>query len=176
MKRLLWELRILQARSGWWPLPVVAGLFSAVFYLLMILPAQSDFERASQHHVALVARQAATPAQAKMADAESAMLQSLPSYRTLPQSLSAIFATAREMDVILDMGDYRYIRNHGESFGRYQVELPVIADYPTLRALVVRLMNQMPYASLDDISLMREAADTEVVEARLRLTLFLVEK
>jgi hypothetical protein len=167
---------MLPERPGWWLLTLAASLFAAFFSLMGVLGAQRNLELARQHYAEHAARQHETPVQADAGSVATAMLKSLPSHRTLPQSLSAIFAMAREMDVILDMGDYRYIRNHGEAFGRYQVELPVISDYPTVRALVARLMNDMPYVALDDISFTREAADSEVVEARIRLTIFLAEQ
>lgn len=176
MKRFLWQLRMLSEWTGWWMVAAAAGALAAAFWGLMVLPAQHKLELSRLHYAELASRQYQRPAAADGSAQVPAVLRSLPSYRSLPQALSTIFATAREMDVILDIGDYRYIHNQGEAFGRYQIEVPVIADYPTVRALVARLMNDMPYAALDDFSLMRESIDSDGVEARIKLTLFLAER
>lgn len=176
MKRILWQLRMLSEWTGWWVLAVIAAFLAAVFWFFMVIPAQQNLELSRSHYAELASRQYEKPVAADASPQVSAVLRSLPSYRGLPQSLSSVFATAREMDVILDIGDYRYVHNHGEAFGRYQIELPVIADYPTIRALVAKLMNDMPYAALDDLSLMREDIDSDLVDARIRLTLFLAEQ
>lgn len=180
MKRLSWALaRWLEVR-GRWQLPVfVAFVFMAVFYFSAIIPAQHQLARAQRHHADLSVRKTLYLTAAHAAEATAdipAIIQSLPSYRTVPQALSRIFSLAKDLDVALDIGDYRYHRNRGEMFGRYQIELPLVTDYPTLRVLIARLMNDMPFAAIDDISLVREDVESDVVEARLRITLFLSER
>jgi hypothetical protein len=174
MKALMWRLRILFARPGWWMATLLAALFAMVFTLAAVKPAQQVLVTAQARYKAagISEKPAVTPEAAPPPSLQAA----LPSYRQLPQILSTIFATARDMEVMLDMGDYHYSHNRNENYGSYQIELPMIAEYATIRALVARLMNAMPYAALDDISLTREAVDSEIVEARIRLTLYLTEQ
>lgn len=180
MKALSWELaRWLEVRGRWQLPALIAFVALAAFYFAAIIPAQQQFTRLQRDYSDLSSRKSAALASMDAAKAKAeipAVIQSLPSYRTVPQLLSTIFSLAKELDVVLEIGDYRYHRNRGEMFGRYQIELPLVTDYPTLRVLVARMMNEMPYAAIEDISLVREDVESDVLEARLRITLFLSER
>ena len=176
MKRIAWEATRLLEAPGWWLAPIAALLFVAAYYALAISPALEQRSMALNRH-AMLAHAARKPAAiAKKPAADGIVFASLPSHRTLPQWLAAMFTTARELDVVLDVGDYRYIRNRDEPYGRYRIELPVYADYATVRRFTARLMNDMPFAVLEDIRLTRDDVDSDIVEAHLRLTLFLSER
>jgi hypothetical protein len=177
MKRLAWEASRLLEAGGWWLAPIVALLFAAAGYALAIAPALEQRAMAFNRHAMLEVQAARKPAMSEhKAVADGIELAALPSHRTLPKWLAAIFTTAKDLDVVLDVGDYRYIHNRGEPYGRYQVELPVYADYATVRRFTARLMNDMPFAVLEDIRLTRDEVDSDIVEAHLRLTLFLAER
>lgn len=177
MKRAMWEATRLLEASGWWLAPIAALVFGAAYYALAISPALDQQTLARQRHARLESQAARKPAMIeKKTAAGGIVFASLPSHRTLPQWLAAMFTTARELDVVLDMGDYRYIRNRDDAYGRYQIELPVYADYATVRRFTARLMNDMPFAVLEDIRLTRDDVDSDIVEAHLRLTLFLSER
>lgn len=176
MKRIAWEASRLLESSGWWLAPIAALLFVVAFYAFAISPALEQRVMALNRHAALES-QARKPAMIeKKAAMDGIVFASLPSHRTLPQWLATMFTTAKELDVVLDVGDYRYIRSREEPYGRYQIELPVYADYATVRRFTARLMNDMPFAVLDDIRLTRDEVDSDIVEAHLRLTLFLSER
>jgi len=176
MKRIVWEATRLLEAPGWWLAPIAALLFVAAYYALAISPALEQRSMALNRHAAL-AHAARKPAMIeKKAVTGGIVLASLPSHRTLPQWLAGMFTTAKELDVVLDVGDYRYIRNRGEPYGRYRIELPVYADYATVRRFTARLMNDMPFAVLEDIRLTRDDVDSDIVEAHLRITLFLSER
>lgn len=177
MKRVAWEASRLLESSGWWLAPIVALLFVVGYYVLAISPALEQRTIALNRHAMLESHAARNPATIeKKTAADGIVFASLPSHRTLPQWLATMFTTAKELDVVLDVGDYRYIRNREEPYGRYQIELPVYADYATVRRFTARLMNDMPFAVLDDIRLTRDEVDSDIVEAHLRLTLFLSER
>lgn len=177
MKRIAWEASRLLEGSGWWLAPIVALLFVAGYYVLAIFPALEQRTTALNRHAMLESHSARKPAMIEMKTAaDGIVFASLPSHRTLPQWLATMFATAKQLDVVLDVGDYRYIRSREEPYGRYQIELPVYADYATVRRFTARLMNDMPFAVLDDIRLTRDDVDSDIVEAHLRLTLFLSER
>lgn len=177
MKRIAWEATRLLEASGWWLAPVTALLFVVAYYVLVISPALEQRAMAINRYATLESHSARKPAMIeKKTAADGIVFASLPSHRTLPQWLAAMFTTAKELDVVLDVGDYRYIRNREEPYGRYQIELPVYADYATVRRFTARLMNDMPFAVLEDIRLTRDGVDSDIVEAHLRLTLFLSER
>jgi len=176
MKRLVWEAgRLLEAR-GWWVAPVVALLFAATGYMLKIAPALELRTIAANRYAMLEAQTTRTPMVVHQNTAIDLAFTELPSHRTLPKWLAAMFTRAKELGVVLDVGDYRYIRNREEPYGRYEVELPMYADYATVRRFTARLMNDMPFAALEDLRMARDEVDSDIVEAHLRLTLFLAER
>lgn len=178
MKRFAWEAMRLLERPGWRLMSMVAVLFAVSYYGIAVVPALEKQAAAIRQHAKLEShafRHPEADAVSSGKNATASLVSALPSYRTLPRWLAEMFAIARNLDVVLDMGDYRYTRNRDEPFGRYQIELPIYADYATVRSFTARLMNDMPFAVLDDISLTREGGDSEIVEAHLRLTLFLAE-
>ena len=176
MKRIAWEATRLLEAPGWWLAPIAALLFVAAYYALAIHPALEQRTIALNRHDVL-ANAARKPAVIeKKTVTDGIVFASLPSHRTLPRWLAMMFTTAKELDVVLDVGDYRYIRNRDEPYGRYRIELPVYADYATVRRFTARLMNDMPFAVLEDIRLTRDDVNSDIVEAHLRLTLFLSER
>lgn len=95
-----------------------------------------------------------------------------PSQKDVPKWLSLIFTAARDMNVDLEIGQYTYEKERGTLLSRYQIELPVDAPYPTVLALIARLMNEMPFAALDDLAITKELPEDEVAQATLRLSIF----
>lgn len=178
MEKLLWEIRQnLSIRSTALFATVMALLFAVVFTLLSVLPAQKSLSSAQQLY-RLEAEAHALALQQKAASkagAEVFVLPVMPSSQTLPQWLSRMFAIAREEEVVLDIGEYRYSHGKDEPFGRYQIEIPMTADYPTLRVFLARVMNEMPFVSLDDLSISRGMVSDEAVDARIKMTIFLTE-
>ena len=55
---------------------------------------------------------------------------------------------------------------------RYQITLPVKGSYISIRGFLRRVLNDIPSASLDGISLQRQNAGDEILEAQIRLSLF----
>jgi hypothetical protein len=51
--------------------------------------------------------------------------------------------------------------------------VPLHADYPHVHAWLVQVLNQLPNAALDEVSLKRDNAGAPALDAKLRLTLFL---
>ena len=54
--------------------------------------------------------------------------------------------------------------------------MPVRATYPALRTWLAAVLNHSNAIALDELSLQRANADTDVLEARVRLTLFVAER
>lgn len=178
MEKLVWEIRRTLPRPATAMGAVgVAFVFAVIFFLVAVLPAQKERDRArrlyqqeERDQELEMRRQAAS-----QAAGDRLALPIMPSGRTLPQWLSRMFAIARELNVVLDIGEYRYSHGKDEPFGRYQIEVPMNADYPTLRVFLAKVMNEMPFIALDDLSISRGEVSGAVVEARVKMTLFLSE-
>jgi hypothetical protein len=83
--------------------------------------------------------------------------------------LRAIFRIARDQRIALPHGDYVAVRRTDARMTTCDVMLPVRASYPTLRAFVASVLNELPHASLAELRLERAGGDQ--LDARIHLTL-----
>lgn len=89
------------------------------------------------------------------------------------QQLRTIFEIAHRTGLHLNQGEYQQALNQNGNFETYQVQLPVNGGYPAVRQFTEQVLQAIPFASLDDISVKREAVIAQTPEARLRFTLYL---
>ena len=100
-------------------------------------------------------------------------------YSTLPDSSDTLHAVAvlnraaKAGAFTLSHGEYRVTRQGSGPLLRYQITVPLHTDYPHVRAWLVQVLNQLPNAALDEVSLKREDAAAPILDAKLRLTLFM---
>ncbi|MBS1133495.1 MAG: putative secretion system transrane protein 2 [Burkholderiaceae bacterium] len=120
------------------------------------------------------ARRTARPAGAGQADALRALL---PTLDTGTRDLRAVFAAAGRHRVELPKGDYTLSHaEDGSGVARLEVVLPIKERYATIKALLADILNEMPHASLSELRMERSAASANVLEARVRLTLYYRER
>lgn len=101
----------------------------------------------------------------------------LPPLESGTRDLRAVFAAAGRHRVDLPKGDYTLHRSEdGSDLARMDVVLPIKDRYVTIKALVADLLNELPHASLSELKLERSAASSNVLEARIRLTLHYRER
>lgn len=86
--------------------------------------------------------------------------------------IGEIHTAAKKENLVLERGDYRLAEEQGLNLLRYQITLPVKGGYPSIRGFVRRVLRDMPYLALDGISMQRQAAGEEVLEAQIRLSVF----
>jgi hypothetical protein len=93
------------------------------------------------------------------------------------RDLRTVFAAAGRHRVDLPKGDYTLSHaEDGSGVARLEVVLPIKDRYATVKALVADLLTELPHASLSELKLERAAANTELLEARVRLTLYYRER
>lgn len=101
----------------------------------------------------------------------------LPPLETGTRDLRAVFAAAGRHRVDLPKGDYTLHRSEdGSDLARVDVVLPIKDRYLTIKALVADLLHELPHASLSELKLERPAASSNLLEARVRLTLHYRER
>jgi hypothetical protein len=113
----------------------------------------------------------AAPAQS--ADELDAFYAALGPRRYAEQQVRTLFALAAKNGLSLSQGEYKTGYDRNARVSTYQVNLPVKGSYGAIWRFALGALRAIPFASLDDISFRREAIGEPVVEARLRLTLYL---
>jgi len=100
----------------------------------------------------------------------------LPGNTAPAMAIEQIHAAAQERGVLLATGEYKALRDNSVGAGpkvlRYQMVYPLKGTYTQVRAWLGDVMNGLPGLALDDINFRREGVGSEMLEARVRLTLF----
>lgn len=87
--------------------------------------------------------------------------------------LKALFAEAARAGIALSQGDYQRLSDTDGGYQKQQLTLPVRGAYPQIRKFVDTVLEKLPAASLDEISFRRDNVRSPVIEARLKLTIYL---
>jgi hypothetical protein len=95
--------------------------------------------------------------------------------RYAEQQVKTLFALAAKTGLVLSQGEYKAAFEQNGRFHTYQVNLPVKGSYAAIWQFGMLALRAIPFASLDEISFRRDSIGAPLVEARVRLTLYLAE-
>lgn len=173
-----WALQASLDFLGW---PGIAGLgllaFCLVVYLSALLPAQHrlvEMQAQAGNLRAQLAKSKATQMATPAPEVQlSSFYQSFPAHVATPDLLEKLYAAASDSGIALEQGDYRLISRKGDKLERYQITLPVKGSYLQIRKFIGRLLADLPAASLDGVSFLRQKIGDTQVESQLKLTLYL---
>jgi hypothetical protein len=96
-----------------------------------------------------------------------------PLTENVPELLGRINRSAGQHQLVLEKGEYKLSHEPDFRLARYQVTFPVSGDYTQVRGFVNDVLQAVPSASLEELTLKRESIDQPELEARVRFTLFL---
>lgn len=103
----------------------------------------------------------------------AAFQRALGERRYAEQQVRTLFGLASKAGLTLQQGDYRSGYDQGARVHTYQVTLPVRGSYKSVWRFAMMALAAIPFASLDEVSLRREAVGDATIDARLRFTLYL---
>ena len=153
-------------------------VLAAVSYLGMTLPQYSKLELLTQE-VAEAQAQQKSAGLNPVADTHSsaarlhAFYEFFPARQSAPQLLGTLYKAASAESLSLSEGEYKYSLGKAGAMGMYQVELPVKGSYVQIRKFIVKVLNTMPSAALEEVSFKRESVGSGVLEARIRFTIYM---
>ena len=173
------SLRRLQLRLGW--MGAFAGLLLglAVLELFSVtLPAeQSTTELEAQ--VQRLRESSRNGREIKRGEDNSpavqiaAFEQFFPPGADINRVLSEIYAAADKEKLVLERGEYRLTEEPGLSLLRYQITLPVKGQQAEIKLFVRQILRSIPALALDGISMQRLNAGETLIEAQIRVSVFL---
>jgi len=99
-----------------------------------------------------------------------------PLIENVPELLGRIHRAALHNQLLLKKGEYKLSREADFRLTRYEITLPVSGDYSSVRGFVNEVLQAVPSAALDELTLKRESADQPELEARVRFSVFLGEE
>ncbi|MFA5240855.1 MAG: hypothetical protein WC029_00220 [Sulfuricella sp.] len=166
-------------RSGWAGMLGLAILLgSPVFYAATVLPMQKQLEALESAKLQL-RRELAQSRRKEVLPAPTGEMQlkafysQFPSLNRSDEWLAKIYAAADQQHIALESGVYKLTSLETGNIQRYQITLPIRGSHVQIRRFLALLLAEVPALSLDDISFKRETIDLPVVNAVIKLTLFL---
>ncbi len=177
LSHVTWAVKRSIVRLGW---PGLAGLvlfvFALSFALLGIQPARERLAALTSERAGLSAQLGARGPQAERATARgqlSNFYAFFPLTEGVPDVLGQVQKAAQRHRLTLDKGEYKLAQEQGFPILRYQVTLPVVGEYTQVRGFVNAVLDTVPNAAVDELTLKREDIVDEQLEARVRFSLFL---
>ncbi|MCC7695351.1 type 4a pilus biogenesis protein PilO [Janthinobacterium sp. EB271-G4-7A] len=176
--RLAWEAQRLGRTLGW-----PSALGAACLALAAFAMQQGDALAARQQQLAAqlaaAAKQSAQPPVAVALDADADSLAAfhayLPAHDSIPDQLKALLEVAQKSGVTLAKADYKPQEDGNTAFLRYQITLPVKAEYAQLQTFIVDALQALPTLTLDSVLFKREQIEAGEIDARIQFIL-LVKK
>lgn len=164
-----------------WPAAAGVGLLSlcAMLYFSTILPMQEKLASTRQNVLALQEqiKRAGLGVNASQRTPEEQLAEfyrMFPDGSNLPVALEKIFALAQSQGIGLNKGEYKVTSSKDGSLVSFQVILPVKGQYPQIRKYLTSLRNDIPVLSLQQVQFKRQKVGDSVVEANIRLGLYLL--
>ena len=175
---LKWRMRrLLRAIS--WPAALAVGLlaFEAAFYFAAPVPVLDDQAKLRSEVVLLGRASAESRSHAgPISDPRTelaAFYAALPQPGNAPDLLRRLHRAARDQGLILDQAEYRPLPDPEGRLTRYQILLPARGTYPEFRRFLLKASGDLPGLAVDGINFQRQKIGDPVVEAQIKLTLFL---
>ena len=176
--RMAWEAQRLWRMLGWPSAIGAAGLALAAFAMQQG-EALAGRQQPLRSQLAVMAKQAALPPAPVTLDADAESLAAfhayLPAHDSIPEQLKALLEVAQKSGVTLAKADYKPQEDGNTAFLRYQITLPVKAEYAQLQTFIVDALQTLPTLTLDSVLFKREQIEAGEIDARIQFIL-LVKK
>lgn len=181
-----WLLQTLAKKMGFWGLLGLSiTCLSAAYFYSNIVNTQQRIAEAE----AAIAQQTSSGQQkepietlAQPSNSPKALAdfyRTFPTESAIPDTLSEINRLAAKQGIYLNSGDYKLNKIKVQSgtantpaLTQYEMVLPLEGSYPSIRALTVSILRQLPSVAVSDIQMMRDSTLSPMIEARLVLVLF----
>ena len=175
--RLLWLAKRMARRLG-------AGALAGTAALALAALALWHGAALEQHKLTLArqleraARAAAQPVAQPPSDAGAvaAFHAYLPAHDMIPDQLKELVNVAQANGVTLAKADYKAQAEPRGGFTRYQITLPIKADYAKVQAFILAALQALPTLTLDSVAFRREQIEAGEVEARVQFQLLVRQR
>ena len=169
--------RALDAVLGALGVPGIAALgllaFCAAYYFGTVQPEMDELARLEQQVSRLeTSRSASGDATLTLDQQLAEFYAGLPKASEIEQAAQGIFDKGKQFGFTLRQGSYRYVREEGARFGRYEITYLAQTEYYRVRLMLRELLQEMPALALEDISVQRQQAASPAPEVTLKIALY----
>lgn len=150
----------------------------ATFYFSAVLPEQKRLEAVRLSADSLQERIKRTSGRTTASERPAAeqlaeFYRLFPDERDTPDWIGKIAATAQGCGLSLDQGEYKPDRDTTGKLTRLQMTLPVRGEYRQIRKFLARTRVDVPIAALEQVQFERQKVSDPLVDAKIRLVLYL---
>ena len=158
-------------------------VFSAVFFLVAVLPRQEESKALMAEAGVLEARirmepsaGSGSPGRRLQGDqALPAFYAFFPKLDSSPFWIGELVRIAGERGVEISGTEYRMVREKDLKLARYEMMVPVRGNYSQLRGFIADALHTVPAMALVDVVIRREGVHAEFLEANIKFNLYLGE-
>lgn len=158
------------------------GIFAAamVFFLAAVLPQNSTVselkERADTMQVNVSAQDGSGPEKRIGGDqALQIFYDFFPRVDSSPFWVRELVRIAKKNGVEMNSSDYRLVHENNARLTRYEMILPIRGKYPQIRSFIADSLQDIPALAIAGMAIKRENVQTEQLDVRLEINLFLDE-
>ena len=157
-------------------------MFSAVFFVVAVLPQQAESKALMMRAEAIQQRLKAEPAQdngrkpkIQCDQALQAFYAFFPKIDSSPFWIKELVQVAAQRGVEITGTEYRVVHERDVRLVRYEMVLPVRGKYAQVRGFIADTLRTVPAMALADVALKRQDAESELLDANLKFNLYLRE-
>lgn len=173
MNTLVWHLHQWGRRLGRTGLAGLGLLLvAALIVFVNIIPTKAK-TLVLETRVAALQRASIRVPQRVVVMPNSGFIDSLPETHAASAVIGQLERVARAHGLQLLRGQYTQAPVTGTTLLRWQLSLPIKAEYPNIIAFVAASMQALPTLALEEIKLKRDKIETAVLDADLRFNLYL---
>ena len=155
------------------PAGVGGGLLAALSVLQwQVRPGLVSEQRRLEARLLSLPAQAAPAVATGTASTQAPAGLDLPPERQRASDIEVLVETAQRSGLMLERADYALAPANGNAASRLQATLPLTGTYGGLRRYVADVLNTLPHAALESLSIERADAQSSQLQATARLVLF----
>jgi hypothetical protein len=135
-----------------------------------------ETKRTEQQFKANADKPKVDPASADLARQIAGFYAFLPAHDAIPDQVKRLLASADQHGLQLAQAQYRVQQQPNLAMLRYQIILPVKADYAKITAFLQSALQEMPSLTVESMQFKRTSIEAAELEARLQLVLLVQSK
>jgi hypothetical protein len=89
------------------------------------------------------------------------------------QQVATVIALANKSGLSLAQTDYKMAENKNGNFRTYTVTIPLKGQYAMIRSFCDQMLLAVPFAALNELTFKRVSISNQIIETRVRFTLYL---
>jgi len=166
-------------RGFTWPAALALALlaFEAAFYLFTVVPMLDELARLRAQ---ILSQQTGTTQASQTSPINTDPRVDLAKFyaalgrpANAPDMLRRLHLNAEDQGLVLLQAEYRPVPDSEGKLVRYQILLPAKGTYPEIRRFLSQASRELPGLAIDGINFQRQQIGDAVLEAQIKLTLFL---